>query len=129
MLFPFLLLSILMGCSAQKSPIHLRRSLPGGIQETVTLYLIDASPQPEERWAHEAEHFAERRRRQNACSDWNNEAVYRALMASRISSGKIGQTLPLFEQAMRLCRCRTVTENYRAVFALSGSYRVLEADP
>jgi hypothetical protein len=106
------------------SAIHLRQKLPGpySLQETITLYLIDAEPLPEQEWQAEADRLNLLRKQENRCRDWNNEGVYRALIELR-QKQKVemkSSAMSILEEAARICRNRIIEENYRAIFYLNG---------
>jgi len=97
------------------------------LKQRLYLHLIDAVLLPKSDWLIESERLKIQRENNDSCKLANNEAVYKALISlNQPAQHKVLSTevMPLFEAATRLCNQPIVDENYRTLFAITGSHQI-----
>lgn len=104
--------------STEKAPTEQAAFEKLPIEDRTVLYLLLAPPVPEPEWSRAAEQQREQRETwPQDCRAWNDEGIYRLLLAKRGHQVR-EKALPLLDRARRLCPDnRFVEENYRAVFS------------
>lgn len=97
--------------------------------ERHTVFLLKAPFEPRESlWEPTADHLATRTADRAAdsgdCRSWNDEGVYRLLLASRGRQISPRQALPLFDRARLLCpKDPYIEANFRTAFVLRDTSR------